>query len=90
MSKPQTISLTVQDASGQREFVARDVPKDACWSEAMNAILAKMSLPRNDSGENRWTGRLDREGRHLHGSEIVGQSLREGDRIVLQPETTAG
>jgi hypothetical protein len=34
--------------------------------------------------------RLDREGRHLQSSELVGQALQEGDRVVLQPNIDAG
>jgi len=85
------ISLRIQDVSGQREFVARDVPTDASWGEAMTGILAGMSLPANEGAEqSAWTGRLEREGRHLHASEIVGEALEDGDQIVLQPEAVAG
>ena len=91
MSKQQTINLHVKDMSGQREFLARDVPTDASWGECMDGILAKMSLPRNTGSDGGvWAGRLEREGRHLHPSEIVGDALTDEDRIVLQPEVVAG
>ncbi len=91
MSDSDTLTLHVQDMSGQREFVARGVSREATWGETMNSIVATMSLPRNTpSGETVWSGRLEREGRHLHTSEIVGDSLETGDRIVLQPEVNAG
>jgi len=91
MAQSDTLTLHVQDMSGQREYVARDVPSDALWSEAMSSIVAKMSLPKNSpSGDSVWTGRLEREGRHLHGSEVVGDALQTGDHIVLQPEVNAG
>lgn len=91
MGKPETVTLNVQDMSGQREFVARDVPKDASWGEVMHSVLNSMSLPQNVAGgESAWRGRLEREGRHLHASEIVGDVLQDEDRIVLQPEVNAG
>ena len=90
MEKLETITLHVEDMSGQREFVARGVPTDASWGETMSSIVANMSLPRNPGTESVWTGRLEREGRHLHSSEIVGDALEEGDRVVLQPEVNAG
>jgi len=49
-------------------------------------------LPRND-GAGRplvYHARLDREGRHLHGSETVGEALKPGDKVVLTPNIEAG
>ena len=90
-NKSQTITLHVQDMTGQREYLARDVPKDASWGETMGSILANMSLPKNNpASPNVWSGHLEREGRHLHASEIVGDALVDGDKVVLQPEVNAG
>ena len=91
MSKSETITLHVQDMSGQREYLARDVPTDASWGETMGSILGNMSLPKNNpASPNVWSGHLEREGRHLHASEIVGDALVDGDQVVLQPEVNAG
>ena len=91
MSKSQTITLKVTDPSGQREFIARDVPTDASWGETMNGILAGMSLPKNDpASPNIWAGHLEREGRHLHANEINGDVLVDGDKVVMQPGVNAG
>ncbi len=91
MNDQKTITLRVQDMSGQREFMARGVPKDASWGEIMPSILDNMSLPKNNpTGPNVWLGHLEREGRHIHTSEIVGDSLQDGDKVVLQPEVNAG
>ena len=35
-------------------------------------------------------GRLQREARHLHNSEIVGEALQSGDVISLHPKINAG
>ena len=89
MSKSEKIKLYVQDTTGQRECLA-DVDTDATWGETMNSILVSMALPRNNPSTGTiWAGRLEREGRHLHASEVVGQSLQDNDRIVLQPELVA-
>jgi hypothetical protein len=90
MGNPETIELNIQDMSGQRQFRA-NAPTDASWGETMEGILAEMDLPPNTpSGEGVWTGRLEREGRNLLASEIVGDALEQGDRITLQPEVVAG
>jgi hypothetical protein len=34
--------------------------------------------------------RLEREGRHLHASERVGDAVQNGDKVVLQPNIDAG
>jgi hypothetical protein len=34
--------------------------------------------------------RLDREGRHLHDSELVSDALRPDDELVLHPKINAG
>lgn len=88
MEKSEKITLHLQDATGQREFVARGVPKDASWGEALKSIVTNMNLPPNTPTE--WHGKLEREGRHLHSSETVGDALEDGDHIVLQPKTEAG
>ena len=91
MKKTETISIHVQDMSGQREFVARDVPLEATWGETMGSILANLPLPKNDPvSPNTWSGHLEREGRHLHANEMVGDALVNGDRVILQPEVNAG
>lgn len=95
MSNPQTqadtLTLHVRDATGQREFTASGIPKDVSWGEAMQSILSNMDLPKNNpSGESIWMGRLEREGRHIHSSEIVGNVLEDGDKVVLAPEVNAG
>ncbi len=87
-SESNNITLHLQDATGQREFVARGVPTDASWGETLRSVVANMNLPANTPAE--WQGKLEREGRHLHSAETVGDALEDGDRIVLQPRAEAG
>ena len=91
MGKAETVSIRVGDMSGQRN-VMTDLPTDASWGEALNGILGKLSLPKNPAGEEPvvWTGRLEREGRHLHSSELVGDALQQDDEVVIQRDIQAG
>jgi len=91
MSNNNTITLHVSDMTGQRQFVARDVPTDASWGETMDSIMGKMDLPANSPDDEAvWMGRLEREGRQLRANEIVGDACRDQDHVVFQKEVNAG
>jgi len=51
-----------------------------------------MELPESDSQGRPvvFRARLEREGRYLHPSEVVGEALQTDDRISLQPNIDAG
>jgi hypothetical protein len=87
-----TLGLNISDVTGQRTVRATSVSTRATVSELVQGLLAKMRLPRNDVSGRPLTyrARLEREGRHLHGHEQVGDALRDEDRIVLQPNIDAG
>jgi len=86
------IGLHVSDVSGQRAHDLRGVPVDVTVGELMQSLLSRMKLPQNDAEGRPLTyhARLEREGRHLHTSEVVGHALQDEDRIVLQPNIDAG
>ncbi len=92
MSTETLKRLEVRDVSGQKMFEATDVPADASVGEIVRGLLAQMQLPENDVGGRtlNYQAHLEREGRHLHASEIVGDALKEDDLIVLQPDIDAG
>lgn len=82
----------VSDVSGQKVVTVSQVPEDATVSEVVQEVVVKMRLPPNDA-EGRpfsYHMRLDREGRHLLGSEKVADAVQTGDRVVLQPNVDAG
>jgi len=84
--------LQVSDVTGQKVASVGNVPADCTVGEMIQGLLAEMQLPRND-GAGRplvYHARLDREGRHLHGSETVGEALKPGDKVVLTPNIEAG
>jgi uncharacterized membrane-anchored protein len=92
MAAAMTLGLRVSDLSGQKTVHAPAVPKHLTIGEFVQRVLAKMGISRNDV-EGRpinFQARLDREGRHLHGSETIGDVLRDDDEIVLTPNIDAG
>jgi len=82
----------VSDVTGQKVLAVSNVADDVTVSELIREMLAKMRLPVNDAAGRplSYHARLDREGRHLQGTERVRESLQPGDRIVLQPNVDAG
>jgi hypothetical protein len=86
------IAVQVSDVSGQKTFKVNDVPADANVGELIQGMLSQMNLPQNDVSGHPLTyhARLEREGRHLHASERVGEALQTGDHVVLQPNIDAG
>ena len=91
-ARPSIDNLLVSDVTGQKTRKVSDVPVDSTVGELINGVLADMKLPRNDSAGRDivYHGRLDREGRHLHSAETVGESLQSGDALTLTPNIDAG
>ena len=60
--------------------------------ELLDALVPRMKLPRLGNGGRPLTyhARLEREGRHLHATEVVGEALRSKDRLMIQPTIEAG
>jgi hypothetical protein len=92
MVQALTMPLRAADVTGQRLVDVKDAPTDATVGELIDGLLPRLNLPRNDNGGQPLTyhARLDREGRHLHASELIGETLQPNDRLVLQPEINAG
>lgn len=86
------LTIQVSDVSGQKVVRVSDLQPDATIGEVIAGLLPQMTLPRNDTSGRPLTyhARLEREGRHLHASEVAGQALEQEDRIVLQPNIDAG
>jgi hypothetical protein len=84
--------LEASDVTGQKLLDVDDAPVDSTIGEFIEGLVPRMNLPRLDSGGRslRYHALLDREGRHLHASETVGEALQPNDRLVLQPDIDAG
>jgi hypothetical protein len=91
-ARPAIDDLEVSDVTGQRLRNVGNVPIDCTVGEFIKGVLADMKLPKNDGGGRPlvYHARLEREGRHLHGSETVGDALQSGDKVVLTPNIEAG
>ncbi len=88
----EAFAVDVEDVSGHKKVRAAGISPDMTVAELVQGLVPQMGLPGTDP-EGRpvsYHVRSDREGRHVHGSEIVGDVLSPDDRIVLQPNIQAG
>ena len=87
-----SIALRVSDVTGQKIANATSVPPESTIGELIGSLLNRVGLVHKDAWGQPVTyrARLEREGRHLHGSELVRDSLEDGDELVLQPHINAG
>ncbi len=88
----EEIELEISDVSGQKVFSVANAPVANTVGELIQEVLGKMGLPRQDGGGAplSYQARLEREGRHLHASERIGDALENRDRLTLQPNIDAG
>ena len=86
-----SVDVRARDVSGQKHFkVSAD--REATVGEMVKGLLARMGLVSTD-GDGRpleYRARLEREGRQLHGSELVRDVLEPDDELVLTPQINAG
>lgn len=93
MSNPKTtVKIQVSDMTGQRKYVL-DLPKASTWGEALDTIVNREGALRplgQDGGL--LIGRHEREGRHLHPSELAGDVFREDevDAVTIHRELQGG
>ena len=92
MTTPSGMTLLVSDVSGQKQRTVTGPPRDASIGDLIQGLLPQMQLPQMDAHGRPLTyqARLEREARHLHGSELIGEELQTDDRLVLQPNIDAG
>jgi hypothetical protein len=86
------LSLRVTDITGQKRRRLSLVPPQSTIGEFVRSAVSTMALPEANL-EGRplaYQARLEREGRHVHTSEIVGDVLQDDDEITLAPSIDAG
>ncbi len=86
------LTLEATDVSQQRIRRISNVQPEATVREIIEPLLLQMNLPQNDP-EGRpvtYQALLEREGRHLQNWERIGDAVKSGDRVVLQPSIDAG
>jgi hypothetical protein len=92
MTMADALELSASDVSGQRRVSLRNVAGRATVGELVKSLVARLGLVREDA-EGRpltYRARLEREGRSLAGSELVGEALQPKDRISIYPHIQAG
>ena len=87
-----SINLTASDVTGQKHVRLHQVPTHTSVREFTEGLLPRMRLHQLDHNGNpvHYEVRLEREARHVHGAEIVGEALQDADHIILHPRISAG
>ena len=86
------LNVTASDVTGQKHARARRVPAESSVGDLVDGLLPRLRLNQLDrSGMPvQYEARLQREERHLHRSERVGDALQPDDHLVLHPRVVAG
>jgi hypothetical protein len=87
-----TIDLTVSDITRQKKRQVENVSPQATAAEVVQELIDELNMPRNDSAGRSLSYRAlhRREARHLRPTERIGDNVRSGDLLILQPEVNAG
>ena len=92
MTMAANVNLLAQDVTKQKKVRVPNVSGDSTVRDLVQGLLETMRLNKKDVDGRpiEYRARLEREGRHLHDSELVGDALLSDDEIVLQPKINAG
>ena len=85
-----TLSLKVEDSTGQIRRRARGIPAEATVGEFMNSLVRELRLPVNDSQGRPLSYSARANGDSLLESDRVGDVLQEEDTVTLTQNVTAG
>lgn len=88
----EPFAVSVANVSGQKVVRAAGISPATTVGELVQGLIPKMDLLQADADGRKiaYHCRLERLGRHLHPTEIVGDVLEPDDRLVLQPNIVAG
>jgi hypothetical protein len=94
MNNAEKLDILASDVTGQTVVnVGIDAgDREMSVGELLDGLVPRMKLPRLGNGGRPLTyhARLEREGRHLHATEVVGEALQSKDRLMIQPTIEAG
>ena len=90
MGATATMSLTVEDFTGQIRRRARGIPTDATVGDLVAGLTHELRLPANDSQGRPLTYAARARGESLAESDRVGDVLVEDDVVTLTQNVTAG
>ncbi|MBM3320561.1 MAG: hypothetical protein FJY73_07790 [Candidatus Eisenbacteria bacterium] len=91
-TRESTLAIEATDVSRQKKFSLSDLEEEMTVGELVENLLEAMRMPAADTAGRplAYHARLEREGRHLHASETVGEALESGDLLTLLPNIEAG
>jgi hypothetical protein len=90
MAVAETMSLTVEDFTGQVRRRARGIPRSATVADLVGGLTRELHLPANDSQGRPLTYAARARGESLLESDRLGDVLEEEDVVTLAPNVTAG
>lgn len=88
----RTISVEISDLSRQKRLKKSQVDVSMSVGELIESVLGPLRLSPLDSVGRSLTYRAfrERDGRHLHAAEKIGDAIQDNDRLTLQPNIDAG
>ena len=86
----KTMSLVVEDFTGQVRHKASGVPRDATLGELIESVTGRLALPANDSQGRPVTYAARARGESLNESDRVGDVLEDNEVVTLTQNVTAG
>jgi len=85
-----TMSLVVEDFTGQVRHKASGIPRDATLGELIDSVANRLRLPANDSQGRPVTYAARARGVSLNESDRIGDVLEENEVVTLTQNVTAG
>ena len=86
----KTMSLLVEDFTGQVRHKASGIPRDAALGEVITSVASRLRLPLNDAQGRPVTYAARARGASLNESDRVGDVLEENEVVTLTQNVTAG
>ena len=92
LAKQNRIDFNVADATGQKTTRVTGIDRERTVGDMLREVLPSLRLPATDSTGRPvvFRARLEREGRYLNESEVLGDVVQPEDRVTLQPNIEAG
>ena len=85
-----TMSLTVEDFTGQVRHKASGIPRDATMGELIESLAARLRLPENDAQGRPVSYAARAHGSSLNESDRIGDVLEDDEVVTLTQNVTAG
>jgi hypothetical protein len=85
-----TMTLMVEDFTGQVRHRAGGIPRDATMGEVLTNVTSRLRLPANDSQGRPVTYAARAMGGSLNESDRVGDVLEDNEVVTLTQNVTAG